>query len=113
MIYQRLIIKFDFGKYLAGDLGSTISINRSFNNGWEFGAYAFLTDVLFSTFGEGSEKGLTIKAPINWFTGKKSKAVANAVIRPITGDGGAKLNLSKDNYLYNISEYDTKNIHDN
>ena len=69
----------------------------------------------FSTFGEGSfDKGLTIKAPISWFTGKKSKAVANAIIRPITGDGGAKLNLSKDKYLYNaISEYDRKNIHDN
>tara|TARA_B100000989_G_scaffold86459_2_gene62210 strand:+ start:1782 stop:3890 length:2109 start_codon:yes stop_codon:yes gene_type:complete len=109
------IVKLDFGKYLAGDLGSTLSINRSFNNGWEFGAYATLTDVPFSTFGEGSfEKGLTIKAPITWFTGKKSKAVANAVIRPITGDGGAKLNLSKDKYLYNnISEYDTKKIHNN
>ena len=109
------IVKLDFGKYLAGDLGSTLSINRSFNNGWEFGAYATLTDVPFSTFGEGSfDKGLTIKAPISWFTGKKSKAVANAIIRPITGDGGAKLNLSRDKYLYNtISEYDTKKIHDN
>ncbi len=109
------IVKFDFGKYLAGDLGSTLSINRSFNNGWEFGAYATLTDVPFSTFGEGSfEKGLIIKAPISWFTGKKSRAVASATIRPITGDGGAKLNLSKDKYLYNaISEYDTKNLQDN
>ena len=109
------IVKLDFGKYLAGDLGSTLSINRSFNNGWEFGAYATLTDVPFSTFGEGSfDKGLIIKAPISWFTGKKSKAVPNAIIRPITGDGGAKLNLGKDKYLYNtISEYDTKKIHDN
>ena len=74
-----------------------------------------LTDVPFSTFGEGSfEKGLTIKAPISWFTGRKSKAVAKGIIRPITGDGGAKLNLSKDKYLYNtISEYDTKKIRDN
>ena len=109
------IVKLDFGKYLAGDLGSTLSIIRSFNNGWEFGAYATLTDVPFSTFGEGSfDKGLTITAPINWFTGKKSKAVADAVIKPITGDGGAKLILSKDKYLYKrISEYDRKNIHDN
>ena len=109
------IIKIDAGKYLAGDLGSTVSIKRSFNNGWEFGAYATLTDVPFSTFGEGSfEKGVTIKAPISWLTGRKSRAMQNAVIRPITGDGGAKLILSSDKYLYNtISEYAEKSIYDN
>ena len=73
-------MKLDAGKYLAGDFGSTISMSRTFNNGWELGAYATLTDVPFSTYGEGSfEKGLTIKAPINWFTGKKSKSVMNAI----------------------------------
>jgi len=109
------VVKLDTGKYLAGDFGSTISISRTFNNGWEFGGYATLTDVPFSTYGEGSfEKGLTIKAPINWFTGKESKSVMNAVIRPISGDGGAKLNLSGEKYLYNVvSEYDQKNISDN
>tara|TARA_E500000075_G_C6812281_1_gene231386 strand:- start:154 stop:675 length:522 start_codon:yes stop_codon:yes gene_type:complete len=109
------IVKVDSGKYLAGDFGSTISIKRSFNNGWEFGAYATLTDVPFSTWGEGSfDKGLTIKVPINWFTGKKSRSYANAIIKPITGDGGAKLHLSEDKYLYNkINEYSHKNIFDN
>ena len=109
------IIKIDAGKYLAGDFGSTISMKRTFNNGWEIGAFATLTDVPFDTFGEGSfDKGLTIKAPINWFTGKKSKAVMSGVIRPITGDGGVKLNLSREKYLYDVvSEYDQKNIADN
>ena len=109
------IVKIDTGKYLAGDLGSTISIKRTFNNGWQFGAYATLTDVPFSTFGEGSfEKGLTIRAPLNWFTGRKSRSLQHAVIRPITGDGGAKLELSDDKYLYGVvSEYDLKNISDN
>ena len=109
------IIKIDGGRYLAGDFGSTISIKRSFNNGWEFGAYATLTDVPFETWGEGSfDKGITIKAPINWFTGKKSRSYANAIIKPITGDGGAKLNLSEENYLYyRVSEYSNKNILDN
>ncbi len=109
------IIRVDGGKYLAGDFGSTISIGRTFNNGWEFGAYATLTDVPFETWGEGSfDKGITIKAPINWFTGKKSRAYANTIIRPITGDGGAKLNLSGENYLYDkVSEYSRKNVLDN
>ena len=34
------IIKIDGGKYLAGDFGSTVSIERTFNNGWEIGAFA-------------------------------------------------------------------------
>ena len=109
------ILKVDGGKYLAGDFGSTISIKRTFNNGWEIGAYATLTDVPFDKWGEGSfDKGISIKAPLNWFTGKKSRSYANAVIKPITGDGGAKLHLSKDKYLYNkVSEYSRKNIFDN
>ena len=73
------LLKIDAGKYLAGDLGSTISLKRTFNNGWQFGAYATLTDVPFSTFGEGSfDKGLTIKAPLSWFTGRKSRSMQHA-----------------------------------
>ena len=109
------IIKVDGGKYLAGDFGSTISIKRTFNNGWEIGAFATLTDVPYSTRGGGSfDKGITIKAPFNWFTGKKSRSYSSATIKPITGDGGAKLNLSKEKYLYyKVSEYSKKNILDN
>ena len=47
-------VQFDAGKYLAGDYGATFSFSRTFNNGWEIGAYATLTNVAFSTFGEGS-----------------------------------------------------------
>ena len=109
------IIKVDGGRYLAGDFGSTISIKRTFNNGWEFGAYATLTDVPFDKWGEGSfDKGIIIKAPLNWFTGKKSRSYANAIVKPITGDGGAKLHLSDEKYLYDqISGYSRKNILDN
>ena len=67
--------KFDAGKYLAGDFGATVSLSKTFNNGWEIGAFATITDVEFSTFGEGSfDKGLILKAPLTWFTGKKSQA---------------------------------------
>ena len=46
--------------------------------------------------------------------GKKSKSYANATIKPITGDGGAKLQLSEEKYLYyKLSEYSRKNILDN
>ncbi len=105
----------DAGRYLAGDYGATFSLSRTFNNGWEIGAYATLTDVKFSTFGEGSfDKGITLKAPISWFTGKKSQAYRKTVVRPITGDGGARLHLDDDRYLYrNIARYDEKSFKDN
>ena len=108
-------VKLDAGKYLAGDYGATFSLARTFNNGWEIGAFATLTDVKFSDFGEGSfDKGITLKAPISWFTGKKSQAYRKTIIRPITGDGGARLLLGDDKYLYEkIKRYDLKSFRDN
>ena len=108
-------VQLDAGRYLAGDHGATFSLSRTFNNGWEIGAYATLTDVKFSTFGEGSfDKGITLKAPLSWFTGKKSQAYRKTVISPITGDGGARLNLEDDKYLYRkIEKYDEKSFKDN
>jgi hypothetical protein len=108
-------IKLDAGRYIAGDYGATFSLSRTFNNGWEIGAFATLTDVKFSDFGEGSfDKGITLKAPLSWFTGKKSQAYRKTVIRPITGDGGARLILGDDKYLYdNIVRFDEKSFKDN
>ncbi len=108
-------LKIDGGKYLAGDYGSTVSVARNFNNGWEIGAFATLTDVKFSTFGEGSfDKGITLKVPLHWLTGKKSKYSRSTVIRPISGDGGATLYLSDEKYLYNnIKAYDENSFQSN
>lgn len=108
-------LKLDAGKYLAGDYGATFSLARTFNNGWEIGGFATLTDVKFSTFGEGSfDKGITLKAPLAWFTGKKSRAFRKTIIRPISGDGGARLILEDDRFLHeSIKIYSQKNFKDN
>ena len=108
-------VQLDAGRYLAGDYGATFSLSRTFNNGWEIGAYATLTNVKYSTFGEGSfDKGITLKVPLSWFTGKKSKTITKTVIQPIAGDGGARLNLDDDKFLYsNIAQYDEKSFKDN
>ena len=108
-------VQLDAGRYLAGDYGATFSLSRTFNNGWEIGAFATLTDVKFSTFGEGSfDKGITLKAPLSWFTGKKSQVYRKTIIRPITGDGGARLILDDNKFLYSaIAKYDEKSFKDN
>ena len=95
----------DVGRYLAGDVGATLSIDRTFSNGWKVGAFMTLTDVPFSTFGEGSfDKGLKFTIPMAWITGRPSLKTFSSVIRPVLRDGGARLDIR--NRLYPmISEY--------
>lgn len=89
----------DAGRYLAGDWGATFSLDREFKNGWRIGAFATLTDVPFDDFGEGSfDKGIRLTIPISWLTGEPHKEAFSTSIRPLTRDGGARLNV--DGRLY-------------
>lgn len=89
----------DAGRYLAGDWGSTITIDREFANGWKIGAFATFTDVSASQFGEGSfDKGLRFTVPLSWLIGTPTKQKASAVLRPLTRDGGQRLEV--DGRLY-------------
>ena len=84
----------DVGRYLAGDVGATVSVSRTFQNGWEFGGFFTLTNVSAAEFGEGSfDKGISLTVPINWFLGKPSTQSVSTVIRPIQRDGGARLSV--------------------
>ena len=87
-------MKFSFGEYLAGDIGSTIEFSRSFENGTKFGVFASFTDVSEEQFGEGSfDKEYFFNIPIygNFI---------NYTWRPLTKDPGAKLN--RRNNLYDL-----------
>ena len=91
----------DVGRYLAGDWGTTLSLDREFSNGWKIGAFATLTDVSFSDFGEGSfDKGIRITIPMDWLTGRPTRRTSVTTIRPLLRDGGARLNVR--NRLYDI-----------
>jgi hypothetical protein len=102
----------DAGRYLAGDWGATVSLDREFNNGYRVGAYFTMTDVSTKDFGEGSfDKGIRIEIPLSWLTGKPSKKVLKQTIQPITRDGGARLNV--DNRLNRIiRDYRGKELRD-
>ena len=95
----------DVGRYLAGDVGATLSIDRQFANGWKIGAYATLTDVPFDDFGEGSfDKGIRIEIPYAWALGKQTRKKYKTTIQPILRDGGAR--LAVDGRLYEtVREY--------
>lgn len=100
----------DAGRYLARDWGATFTMNREFNNGWRVGGFFTLTDVPFDDFGEGSfDKGIIITIPIAWALGKPLRKSSDLVLRPLTRDGGARLNV--ENRLYPIVEdYDRKSL---
>lgn len=84
----------DVGRYLAGDHGATLSLERVFNNGWSVGAFATYTDVSAEQFGEGSfDKGITMNIPLNWLLGRSTRVSQGITVRPLTRDGGAQLSV--------------------
>jgi hypothetical protein len=86
--------QFDVGRYLAGDWGATVSLDREFGNGWRVGAYATFTDVPFEDFGEGSfDKGIRITIPLSSVTNAPTRASNTIRIQSLTRDGGARLNV--------------------
>jgi hypothetical protein len=90
----------DVGRYLAGDWGTTITLDREFANGWRIGAYATFTDVSAADFGEGSfDKGLRFTVPLQHFLGTPTRRTYSSSIQPVLRDGGARLNVQ--NRLYN------------
>lgn len=93
------LLEVDVGRYLAGDVGATVSIDREFANGWKVGAFATLTDMPFETFGEGSfDKGIRLQIPMAWIMGKPTQKSLRTTLRPLLRDGGAR--LSVDDRLY-------------
>lgn len=87
--------RIDVGRYLAGDTGVTIAIDREFANGWRIGAFATRTNVSAADFGSGSfDKGIRIEVPLTWVTGQPTRARSATVLRPFGRDGGARLDLA-------------------
>jgi hypothetical protein len=95
----------DVGKYLAGDVGATVSVDRVFANGWRVGAFATVTDVSASDFGIGGfDKGIRFSIPLNWALGNESSNTLGTTLRPANGDGGARVDV--DGRIYNtIRQY--------
>ena len=86
------------GRYLAGDWGGTLEVERRFDSGIEVGGFATLTNVPFRRFGEGSfDKGIYVRVPLDLFGGT-TRAVGTALIRPVQRDGGQR--LAVDNPLW-------------
>lgn len=89
-----LVAQINAGRYLAGDIGATFGLDRTFNNGWSVGAFFTLTDVSAEDFGEGSfDKGIRFSIPLGWFTGTPSRQSVGTTILPVQRDGGQRLRV--------------------
>ena len=90
---EDILATVSVGQYLAGDKGVTVDVSREFNNGVRMGAFATRTNVSAEDFGEGSfDKGIYVTIPFSAFFTKSIPGDAQFLWRPITRDGGAKLN---------------------
>ncbi|TJZ82754.1 YjbH domain-containing protein [Paracoccus hibiscisoli] len=96
---QGITGQLDVGRYLAGDVGATVTLSREFANGWQVGAFVTKTDLSAEEFGEGSfDKGVKFSIPISWGTGQPSRdRVANS-LRSLSRDGGSRVEV--DGRLY-------------
>ncbi|MCC7282693.1 MAG: YjbH domain-containing protein [Acetobacteraceae bacterium] len=91
------------GRYLAGDWGATFELVRKFPSGIEVGGFFTLTTVPFSRYGEGSfDKGIFVRVPFDLFPGESTRSSAQATLRPLTRDGGAR--LAVESPLYQLTE---------
>ncbi|GAB1361275.1 YjbH domain-containing protein [Rhodobacter sp.] len=89
----------DVGRYLAGDTGATVSLDREFANGFRLGAFATLTSASAEEFGEGSfDKGIRVTIPMNWLLGTPNRDEMTTAMRSLQRDGGARLEV--DGRLY-------------
>lgn len=89
---KNTIAKISVGRYLAGDIGVTFDVSRTFDSGVSVGAWAAFTDVISEEFGEGSfDKGFYIRIPFDWFLAKSSKNHVRVNWNFLTRDGGQRL----------------------
>ena len=81
---------------MAKDEGYTLDLSRITDSGFRAGIFFSRTDVSAAEFGEGSfDKGFYFKIPFNLFRKSYTKQSFDFKLRPLTRDGGAKLENDK------------------
>lgn len=89
---EDVLAKISIGRYLAKDIGTTIDLSREFDSGVRVGAWATFTDA-GDDYGEGSfDKGIYVSLPFDAFFTTSSRSQTTLAWRPLTRDGGARLN---------------------
>ncbi|MBS1190195.1 MAG: hypothetical protein H6R10_1987 [Rhodocyclaceae bacterium] len=94
--FYNTLAQISVGRYLAKDTGVTVDLSRRFDNGSVFGIFATKTNVSAQQFGEGSfDKGFYISIPLDMLSLYSSRSNIGMLWRPLTRDGGQRLNIGK------------------
>ncbi len=94
--FYNMTAQVSIGQYLAGDRGATFAVSRRFESGTEVGAFFTRTNVSAEDFGEGSfDKGIFLSIPFDMLSYFSNRGAINLGWRPLTRDGGQRLNQSK------------------
>ncbi len=97
--WYNTLIRVSGGRYLAGDVGTTLDFSRQFLNGVRAGIFATFTNVSARDFGEGSfDKGFYFNVPLDLFFSRSSRRYAGFGFRPLTRDGGQKVRDGQELY---------------
>jgi len=84
--------RLDAGRYLAGDWGATVALDRMFANGWRVGLYATATDA--EDVPGGFDRGIAVTIPSAWFRGNATRGTTDLGFGGRLTDAGQRLNLS-------------------
>ncbi|WP_093992517.1 YjbH domain-containing protein [Flavimaricola marinus] len=90
----------DVGRYLAGDWGATLTLDRTFENGWRVGASATLTETTFDDMSEGIDYGVRITVPVDFVLGRPTQRDLSTSLGASTRDDGQRLVV--DGRLYDV-----------
>lgn len=98
----NVVAKVSVGRYLAGDYGTTVDLSRRFDSGIVVGAFATVTDVSSSAYGEGSfTKGVYFSIPLDLILTRATVKSTTVSWVPLTRDGGQM--LDRKYHLYDLT----------
>ncbi len=98
----------DVGRYLAGDNGATISIDKRFANGWSAGVFATKSD---ANVAEDTKTGFRVTIPLNWVMKTPSRTSYDVAFGSTGADAGSRLRIN--NRLYDkVREYHSTELND-
>lgn len=98
-----VLAKVSVGRYLAKDYGTTIDLSRRFDSGVVVGAFATVTNVSATAYGEGSfTKGVYVSIPLDLMLAKPTVRSSTISWIPLTRDGGQMLNRRYN--LYDVTD---------
>lgn len=88
--YEGLEARVDAGRYLAGDWGATLTLTRSFPNGWEVSGYTTLTE---DNRDEALKLGATVSIPLATFGQLETRRRSTLRVGGNYGDAGARVDV--------------------